>query len=381
MNILFVGPYRQNDAWGQKSRSVLKAIKKTEHTVTSRPVYLSYNNTYNSYHEESEFIIEGHYDVMIQFLLQPYIVYSGNVTKRIGIFNTETIADNIPLAHLTSELLMDEIWTDGFEIKNNLQTVLENYKSNTKVISAPPVLDVESLPVQPKGSIINHDTNLQNKFLFYYIGNVLDDKEGFKETCLSYINTFTNMDPVVLMVGLQTSVDDKNIDKLITSYRNSISQFKPQSQQPLINIIRPQNNSFLTDIERSFIHTDGDCLVCPTYTPSVNLIALEGALYGSTPIVNETNACYEWLGKENLWGIDSYKDVCILKERSPFYRFTSGELWYKPILRSLSETMKNAYINKFKRDQKIMNNNKLRQHFESLSYNDILNGKSNDNSK
>lgn len=380
MNILFVGPYRQDDTWGQKSRSVLKAIKKTEHTVTSRPIYLSYNNSYNQYHEESELVIEDHYDIFIQFILQPYVTYNGNASKNIGIFNTETIPHEIPLGQLTSEFLMDEIWTDSLEIKNNLQAILNNYNSRTKVISTPPVLDIENFPTQPKGSIRNNNPNLQNAFIFYYIGNVLEEKEGFKEVCLSYINTFTSKDPVVLMVGLETNIDNEDVNKIVTSYRNSISKLKPTAEQPLITIIRPQNN-VLSETERSYLHTDGDCLICPTYTPSVNLIALEGALYNSTPIINKTNASYEWLGKENFWGIESYKDICIPQNVSPFYRFTSGEMWYKPIIKSLSETMKNAYVDKFLRDKKIMANEKLRHHFEKLSYDDVLNGKYNDNSK
>ena len=187
-------------------------------------------------------------------------------------------------------------------------------------------------------------------------------------------------DPVVLMVGLETNIDNEDVNKIVTSYRNSISQLKPTAEQPLITIIRPQNN-VLSETERSYLHTDGDCLICPTYTPSVNLVALEGALYNSTPIINKTNASYEWLGKENFWGIESYKDICIPQNVSPFYRFTSGEMWYKPIMKSLSETMKNAYVDKFLRDKKIMANEKLRHHFEKLSYDDVLNGKYNDNSK
>jgi len=41
--------------------------------------------------------------------------------------------------------------------------------------------------------------------------------------------------------------------------------------------------------------------------------------------------------------------------------------------------MKNAYVNKFERDKKIIANTQLRQHFQQLSYNDILNGKFNGN--
>ena len=47
MNILFIGPYRQHDEWGQKSRSLLQALQKSDHTVTARPIFLTYNFIYN----------------------------------------------------------------------------------------------------------------------------------------------------------------------------------------------------------------------------------------------------------------------------------------------------------------------------------------------
>jgi len=376
MNILFIGPYRQNDQWGRKSRAVLKAIQRTDHAVTSRPIYLSNESNSNQYVEDSEFIISDKYDICIQFLLQPYVVYDGNVTKRIGIFNTETIPNEIPLSQLTSELLMDEIWTDGYEIKNSLQNILNKYNSNTKVIATCPTLDIENLPIRPSKSIRNSDN--ETHFIFYYIGNILEDKEGFKETCISYLNTFTSKDSVMLIAALERKMSEKDLDTTITNYRNSIKQFKPVSQQPLIKVLMPKD-TIISETERSEIHVDGDCLVCPTYTSSVNLTVLEGALYKSTPIVNKENASYEWLGEKNLWGIESYKDFCVHNNQYPFYRFTSGELWNRPIIKSLSDTMKNAYVNKFERDKKIIANTQLRQHFQQLSYNDILNGKFNGN--
>jgi len=376
MNVLFVGPYRQNDEWGRKSRSVLKAIQKTDHNVTSRPIYLS-NSTYSdSYIEESEFNISNEYDILIQFLLQPYTGYNKSIAKKhIGIFNTETISNQIPLGQLRSELLMDEVWADSPTIGNSLQNILNSYESNTKVMATPPVLDVENLPEKINGSLREGDISLQNKFLFYYIGNILEEKEGFKETCLAYLNAFTHKDPVVLVIALENRIGDEQISSILDNCRNYIKKFKPYANQPHIRVVPPQQGAVLNKRERIAIHIDGDCMVYPSYTVSINSIMLEGALYKSTPIINKSNACYEWFGEENLWGIDSYEELCISENAYPLYRFTSGESWYKPIIKSLSETMKEAYVNKFKRDKKIKENSKLRKYFEEASYNNILDGK------
>ena len=89
--------------------------------------------------------------------------------KNIGIFNTETISNQIPLGQLTKELLMDEIWTDSPVIGNSIQNILNHYNSDTKVVATPPVLDIEDLPKETNGSIRKGDTLLENSFIFYYV--------------------------------------------------------------------------------------------------------------------------------------------------------------------------------------------------------------------
>ena len=126
MNILFVGPYRQEDEWGRKSRAILQALQKTDHSVTARPLFLTENLVYNEYMEKAEFVTNDEYDILIQFTLQPHIVYDGNVKKRIGIFNTETLPHEIARGHLTKELLMDEIWVDSPQLEATLYNTIQN---------------------------------------------------------------------------------------------------------------------------------------------------------------------------------------------------------------------------------------------------------------
>ena len=374
MNILFIGPYRQHDEWGRKSLAVLKGLQNTDHTVTSRPIYLSTATNYNNYIEKSETVIADHYDILIQFVLQPLAVYSGNFNKRIGIFNSETIPHNIPLGQLTSELLMDEIWTDSHIVAQNLQNVLQQHTANTKVVAIPPSLSLNNLPSKPNppSSIRASVPHLQNKFLFYYMGNALEDTTAFQEIYTAYLNTFTQTDAVALIIGLEIPIPPDELNTYLTQYRESISHITPVSHIPTVHVIYPTNNSYLSTAERVSIHTDCDCMVSPTYTMTNHSTVLEGALYHSTPIVNAGSTIAEWLKEENLWYVESYEDVCTKPPNNNFYRFTYGESWHKPIIKSLGETMKKAYLDKFQRDKKIKANMQLRQQFQELSYSNIL---------
>jgi hypothetical protein len=41
MNVLFVGPYRQNDGWGMATKSYIRAVATKCPNLTIRPVFLA----------------------------------------------------------------------------------------------------------------------------------------------------------------------------------------------------------------------------------------------------------------------------------------------------------------------------------------------------
>jgi len=372
MNILFIGPYRQRDEWGHKSRAVLSSLHNTSHSITARPIFLSSDAQYDEYSEIAEFQTKDHYDILIQFLLQPYAIYDGRVSKRVGIFNAETIPHNIPLGCLTKELLMDEVWTDSPTIQHKLQLELNKYSSNTKVVAIPPALNVDGLPENTHGSLLSSDTTLKNRFIFYYIGNPLDEKGGFKETCQAYLNTFSSIDSVAFIVAPEAAVDSEALSQLMEECRSGLGNIQGPTKQPLIHIINTATGA-LSAAERTALHIEGDCLVSPAYSMAISSLVLEAALYHSMPIINKGNACYEWWGEKHFWGIDSYEECCITQQRIVPYRFMSNESWHKPVILSLGQVMKQTYINKFQRDQKIKANTELREYFKTNNeYENIL---------
>ena len=94
MNILFVGPYRQSDAWGNMSKSLIKTISKIEdYSITIRPIFLSNQNLgpvdadiikYESNRKDS-------YDVLMQHMLPNYMIYDSSFKQVIGVTGFETL--------------------------------------------------------------------------------------------------------------------------------------------------------------------------------------------------------------------------------------------------------------------------------------------------
>ena len=370
MNILFIGPYRQYDEWGYKSRAVLKSLQKTSHNITSRPIFLSNNPSFDNYVENTEQTIFDNYDVIIQYVLEPHAMYFGGASKNIGIFNYETIPHSRSKDLLRSEILMDEIWTDSALIKDGLENIFQKNNIETKVVNVPPTLDLDSIPEQPTQAL-NREPELQNRFMFYYIGNPLDEKEGCREICTAYLNTFTSHDAVGFTIFTDSQLDQQEITNMLEECKKSIGNHASSYSQPLINVKMPQNN-FWTGVDKINIHTYGDSLVSVSRSVCASSSVLEAAICQKSPIVNNQNAAYELLGEENLWGVDSYTDFCLYSNRPLPYRYTGGELWNKPNIESLGKVMKNCYINKLERDQKKLANQKLRKQFENISYEKIL---------
>jgi hypothetical protein len=82
-NVLFIGPYRQADGWGDASRSYIKAIASTNNNLTIHPNYFT-NNIIDISEEISQYEQKffDNYDIVIQKLFQDVFFIMGLI-KRI----------------------------------------------------------------------------------------------------------------------------------------------------------------------------------------------------------------------------------------------------------------------------------------------------------
>jgi len=363
MNILFIGPYRQTDEWGHKSRSLLGTLQKHGHRVCSRPIYLSSNVHYDAYNEPCELTGLDEYDVLIQFALQPYAVYDGNFKKTIGIFNNETVPQSLLKPQLQKEMMMDEIWVDSTATYKGLNKNLQSLDSSVRVKYVPPSVDISKLP--PVSSITLADEGLREKFVFYYMGNPADVNGGFREAYSAYMHSFSESDPVALVVAPDTPLKEADFNEMLQRCANDLymvggSRLENLNKRPVMRLV-----DSISDAEnRISLHKSGDCLLCTSYSLAASHAALEAAVYESMPIINSHNGAYEVLGEDNAWGVECHEEYCLTPSRpDAFHRFTSNETWFKPTVMSIAKKMREAYTNKFKREEKRSHNQKLRASF------------------
>jgi len=370
MNILFVGPYKQFDEWGRKSRSLLSALKRTGNLVTSRPIFFGNNVVGDYYKEESEYAACDAYDAVIQCTLPSFAVYDGKFKKNIGFFNTDTIDTSPFSASLGPMEMLDEIWVENKDICENLK----NQVNTTRVSLIKPYLDTsldqfvaEGAQRYPNG--ILRGSQFHDKFIFYAIGS-LAQTEGCEELMLSYLSEFSASDNCVLIYALETPIASNEVNKFVEDCFKQLGAIRTQEQRPSVHFMNP--DAPIPPHARVTMHNDGDCFICPDYSLNCNTLILEAVSAQSTPIINKNTAAYHLLGEDNSWGVESYEENCILSHRSFDDMYTCKETCVRPIVKSLAQNMREAYTNKLLREKKRDKNIETTQLINSDTYYDSL---------
>ena len=363
MNILFVGPYKQVDEWGRKSRYLLNALKKTQHNITSRPLYFS--SSFQRYVEPAEHRVFDNYDTVIQFTLAPFCIYDGYFKKNIGIFNLSTKESSVyrPIAQKTD--LLDELWVDSAKIKDGL----DQHATRTKIKYLSPFIDFDILNrISPDPVIERASANFvnDNRFAFYSIIGGLEEKGGLTEMLTAYYSTFSMQEKVVLNLIIESHVEPAPLQAIIEQSKEILGAIRPPEDFPAVSILNSADH--IPDASRMKIHEECDCFISNEYALNINSVTIEAACFGNTPIINKGNEAYHVLGEENSWGVESYEESCLLSKRPFPDMFTAYEACSKPIVNSLGEQMREAYVNKFKRDAKKEANRQFRAELESPAY-------------
>ena len=371
MNILFVGPYKQRDEAGRKSRALLGALKRTGNTITSRPIFLG--STGWSYTEEAEYTVSKAYDIVVQNVTPAFAVYNGKFKKNIGVFNTDTLDTSSCSIAISRMKLLDEVWVENADTCKGLQ----NATGTTNVALIKPYAD-SSLQQRfsendvaqrfPQGLIRN--TAYRDKFIFYAMGS-FGEREGVQELFCAYCSEFSVYDNCVLIYVLEDHTDSSQINSLVGNFHKRIGAVRPQTQRPLVHIMNPDAGG-LTVEARLMLHKEADCFICPDYSLNCNSLILEAVYAQNTPIINKNTAAYDLLGESSSWGVDSYEEKCMLSERSFDDTFTSNETCVKPIVKSISQNMREAYTNKFLREKKRAHNIETTQMISSDTYYESL---------
>ena len=330
MKVLFIGPYKQADGWGEWARSMIFSLLATNIDLYIRPIILANvpqleNQTLINLENRN---IDNVPDVIIQKALPEYFVYYPNV-KNIGFFATET-------RHLewtpwiTKCNLMDEIWVSTEIERNNL---------------------IESgcvVPIQIVHQAIDtkkyekNSNEIHKTFGFYTIGD--GERKHIEALIIAFHREFDRNEMVELTIKTnhgQLVEHITNLKKTLCIYTNT-AQYK--QEKFIIGQIQEE------DINK--IHIDNDCFVMPSFGEAWCRPAMDALGFGKTPIITSNIGTTEFVNNDNGWIVDSIETPIMCQNHPLPYLYTGRETWRKINILALQKAMREAYTNVSLRESK-----------------------------
>jgi glycosyltransferase involved in cell wall biosynthesis len=367
-NILFIGPYRQADGWGDASRSYIKAIASTNNNLTIHPNYFT-NNITDIPQEVSQYEQKffDNYDIVIQKALPGCFFYNGSYKKNIAITELET-SDWSRSSCIRNLNEMDEVWVPSeFE----RQTLLKGgvYKP-VKAISQP--LDIDFIK-KNSANKLPLPKSISNTFKFYFIGEYIERK-NINDLILAFNLAFDYDEPISLII------------KTNSQGSNNPNQLRQKIEQDIIEIKKKMGtgNKFkkeiiiterLTNEQMIGLHNACDCFVNAAYGEAFCRPAAEALVLGKTPIVNKNTGMKDFINNDNGFLVNSYKTPVLLENRplsADFDFYNSYQYWYKIDIYDLIDKLKNVYSLYQKNKTQIADKAEIgKSNMDSFSYSTI----------
>ena len=319
--MLFVGPYRQPDEWGQMSRNIIKSILTVEDiSLTTRPLFLSSvilnQNGFDPKILACEANKQQEYDVVIQHCLPNFMIQDGNFKTNIGITSIETKGNNEWSNNLE---LMDSIFVSTEAEKN---CVADHLQGRVHVIGGCiDAVEQDNSPPNPR-------------FSFYCLAGHLETKTGVLPLLQAFMSEFHVNEAVTLV--LQTS----NVglaQQLVKETAETLGIYG-SPMYPHIHIVE-QN-------EEDSVHKNCHCLIDTSVTRGFKVDVAKALSYGNTPIVLEGSGMDEYVNNNNGWVVDSTESILVCPDRPLVNVFTGKETCLVPDKVHLKHCMREAFDNK-----------------------------------
>lgn len=369
MNILFVGPYRQQDGWGLATQSYIKALGTRYNNITTRPIYfssgdpnyqpdeqiLSYENTYYD-----------NYDVVIQKVLPHNLFLNKKYKKNIGLFVLET--NNIGRSRCIKNInQMDEIWVPSNQEKICLQK--SGVTTSIKTISQP--LDTDFI-LQNKNHKIPLHSGIDRTFKFYFIGEY-NERKNLLDLIAAFHLAFDVTQPVSLIIkssvsGLSPQESHKVIEKDIDNLKIKLNISTKYKKEIIIT-------ERLSDKDLIGLHNACDCFVMPSRGEAFCRPAAEALVLGKTPIVTNNTGMTDYINNDNGFIIKSHRIPVVINNRplsNDFDLYNAHEYWNQIDLYGLIHQMQEVYSMHKNNKQKLLDKQSLgSKYIDQFSYKNI----------
>lgn len=336
-NVLYVGPYRQSDGWGNASKEYVRALKKTGCNLSIRPVYINSQSSYQEFNEFSD--IEGKglasYDTIIQHCLPTMFRRYGEV-KNVGLsfFETANISSTPWPMNIN---LLDEMWVSSKYEKEVLEK--SGVKTNIEVVPIP--VDIEKYNKKYESDLLK---GMDNYFKFYFIGEYISRKD-INSLVTAFHREFSRNELVSLVlkvnkIGVDADTLKSHVSANLKSLKETIKIYPHPSMYREEIII----TEYLSENDLMSLHQKCDCFVMPSSGEAFCMPAFDAMAFGKMPIVGANSSMAEYvMSSFNGYKVSSYEVPAIAQDRPLPYLYTGRDTWQQIDVIDLQKTMRYAY--------------------------------------
>lgn len=338
MDILFIGPYRQQDGWGEAAKDYIRALSCTGANLEIRPVYMSRNidEAIDPFFLALEQKKINKPEVVIQNVLPSWVSYDGRFKRNIGLCYTET--SNLKYTSWPARLkTMDEIWVPSYADSLNLLEI------DRPLYTIPIPVDTSMFEQSYSGIPFLQDSN---EFKFYFIGEYVQRK-NLLALITAYHLEFDKSEPVSLVIKTNKGgVSSEKLNKIIMDDVNRIKQtlrlYKSLDSYKQEIVITDR----LSNFEMCSLHTSCDCFVMPSRGESFCRPAIDAMGFGKTPIVTNFTGMTSFIDNNTGWLIDSVQTPVMVTDPPMTDLYTGRERWYEVSIMHLRRLMREVYENR-----------------------------------
>lgn len=310
MNILFKGPYKQLDGWGEASKRYLKALCKTDHNICSEFIQLG-RNVDNNFSDEEILLVEnkdiGKIDTVIHYSL-PNFINPIEYCKNICFFHYET---DIP-SLATHEILkkMDMVLVSTRHEMDGLLHINQNSKEIRVPVKYGEYSEIKKV-------------NDRDPYIFYFIGEI-NTRKNLHGLLRAYIAAFTAEDNVKLVI--KGNYDEKDFHPFMIHTAQSCRKIGTPNSLPRVEYIGER----LSRKQLLNLHANCDCFISLSFGESVCLPLLDALMVGNKAIITAETGMDNFIAHPDIFRVDSFKTPCFCP-RPPLQNiYTCDESWREP---------------------------------------------------
>jgi len=332
-NILYIGPYREFSGMGNASRAYLKALYRTGHNISIRPIY----NIYKEYPEENidnellelETNFSKKYHTIIQHSYPHQFCFNNNFDKHVGIIHLDSFGYKSNIIQYLKT--MDKIIVGSKFVASQIKGFTD---INVSIIPEP--IDIEEIE-----NYRNNNKKKETKtYSFYCIGDWVSRK-NFEKIVFAYLKIsarYSNIDLVIKTKSfLDSDTDTKNKIEYTLSKAYSLFKNIPIKKPKIVIGEINKDNMY-------YIHNNNDCLISLSGGESFGYSLLEALSFNNNIILNSRSAPYEFcnLKETETLTVDTESSMCLDDSQIfPIYN-SMMQNWDYPVENSIIENMEKA---------------------------------------